>query len=98
MTMRGRTKLLLGLLGFVVLATGVIWRRSTGLAQARALRALEQRRVALEATQAALEGEIRDASSRARLARSVEERLGLRVPAESLVIRLPRPTPGSPPP
>ena len=96
--MRGRTKLLLGLLGFVVLATGVIWRRSTGLAQARALRALEQRRVALEATQAALEGEIRDASSRARLARSVEERLGLRVPAESLVIRLPRSTPGSPPP
>ncbi|MGA0920116.1 MAG: hypothetical protein ACO32Z_01065 [Gemmatimonadaceae bacterium] len=96
--MRGRTKLLLGLLGFFVLATGVIWRRSTGLAQARALRALEQRRTALEATQAALEAEIRNASSRAQLARSVEERLGLRVPAESLVIRLPRPTPGSVPP
>jgi hypothetical protein len=96
--MRGRTKLLLALLGFFLLATGVIWRRSTGLAQARELRALEQRRTALEATEAALEGEIRDASSRARLARSVEERLGLRVPAESLVIRLPRPTPGSAPP
>jgi hypothetical protein len=91
--MRGRTKLLLGLLGFFLLATGVIWRRSVGLAQARELRTLEQRRVALEATEAALEGEIRDASSRARLARSVEERLGLRVPAESLVIRLPRSTP-----
>jgi len=96
--MRGRTKLLLGLLGFFLLATGVIWRRSTGLAQARELRALEQRRTALEATEAALEGEIREGSSRARLARSVEERLGLRVPAESLVIRLPRPSPGSVPP
>ncbi|MDQ8169495.1 MAG: hypothetical protein P3A29_01735 [Gemmatimonadota bacterium] len=96
--MRGRTKLLLGLLGFFLLATGVIWRRSTGLAQARELRALEQRRTALEATEAALEGAIRDASSRARLARSVEERLGLRVPAESLIIRLPRPAPGSVPP
>jgi len=96
--MRGRTKLLLGLLGFFLLATGVIWRRSTGLAQARELRALEQRRTALEATEAALEGEIRDASSRARLARSVEERLGLRVPSESLVVRLPRPSLGSLPP
>jgi len=82
----------LGLLGFVLVATGVIWRRSTGLAQARELRALQQRRAALAATQAALEGAIRDASSRARLARTAEDRLGMRVPPESLVIRLPRPT------
>jgi cell division protein FtsL len=82
----------LGLLGFVLVATGVIWRRSIGLAQARELRALQQRRAALDAQQAALEGAIRDASSRARLARTAEDRLGMRVPPESLVIRLPRPT------
>ena len=90
--MRGRSIVFLGLFGFVVVATGVIWRRSTGLAQARELRELRTRRDALSAQQAALEGAIRDASSRERLARTAEERLGMRVPPESLVIRLPRPT------
>ena len=92
--MRGRTLVLLGLLAFVVVATGVIWRRSVGVAQARTLRELRETRGSLAATEAALEGAIRDASSRARLARTVEERLGMRLPAESLVIRLPRPTVG----
>ena len=50
-------------------------------------------RAADGATEAALEGAIRDASSRARLARTAEERLGMRIPPESLVIRLPRPSP-----
>ncbi len=95
--MRGRSIIFLALFGFVVVATGVIWRRSTGLAQARELRELRQRRDALDAQQAALEGAIRDASSRARLARTAEERLGMRVPPESLVIRLPRPTREIPP-
>ncbi len=90
--MRGRSIVFLGLFGFVVVATGVIWRRSTGLAQARELRELRTRRDALAAQQAALAGAIRDASSRERLARTAEERLGMRVPPESLVIRLPRPT------
>lgn len=90
--MRGRSIIFLLLFGFVLVTTGVIWRRSTGLAQAAELRELRERRDALDAQQAALEGAIRDASSRARLARTAEERLGMRVPPESLVIRLPRPT------
>ena len=89
--MRARSIVFLLLLGFLLVATGVIWRRSTGLAQARELQSLRQRRDALEAQQAALQGAIRDASGRARLARTVEERLDMRVPPESLVIRLPRP-------
>ena len=96
--MRGRSLIFLLLLGFVLVATGVIWRRSTGLAQARELRELRERRDALTAQQAALQGAIRDASSRARLARTAEERLGMRVPPESLVIRLPRPSRESPKP
>ena len=90
--MRGRSIVFLGLFGFVVVATGVIWRRSTGRSQESELRELRTRRDALAAQQAAREGAIRDASSRERLARTAEERLGMRVPPESLVIRLPRPT------
>jgi cell division protein FtsL len=89
---RGRSIIFLGLLGFVVVATGVIWRRATGQAQATEIGKLRTRRDALAAQQAALEGAIRDASSRERLARTAEDRLGMRVPPESLVIRLPRPT------
>lgn len=95
--MKGRSVVFLGLFGFVLMATGVIWRRSTGLKQQAELRALRERRDALAAQQAALEGAIRDASSRARLARTAEERLGMRVPPESLVIRLPRSTRETPP-
>lgn len=95
--MRGRTIVFLALLGFFVVASGVIWRRSVGIARARALRELEVRRTALEAQAAALEGAIRDASGRARLARIAEDRLGMRIPPESLVILLPRPARTPPP-
>lgn len=89
--MRGRTIVLLALLGFVVVATGVIWRRSTGVAYANELRSLEERRAALEAQQAALEGAIRDASSQSRLVGIAESRLGMRIPPETLVTYLQRP-------
>ena len=91
--MRGRSIVALVLLGFVLVATGVIWRRSVGIAQARAIQTLEQERSGLEARRAALDGEIRDAMSRARLARIAEVRLGMRVPSDSQVITLPRPVP-----
>jgi cell division protein FtsL len=95
---RGRTVIFLALLGFFVVALGVILRRSKGIAQARELRDLEDRRSALEAQEAALEGAIRDASSRARLAPIAEQKLGMRVPPESLVIILPRPDRATPRP
>jgi cell division protein FtsL len=94
--MRGRSLIFLALLGFFVVATGVIWRRSIGIATARQLRELEERRSELEAQEAALEGAIRDASSRARLAPIAEQQLGMRIPPESLVIIIPRPD-GAPP-
>ena len=94
--MRGRSIVALLLFGFVLVTTGVIWRRSLGYDMATELKELRERRDALDAQQAALEGAIRDASSRARLARTAEERLGMRVPPESLVIRLPRHVPEKP--
>jgi cell division protein FtsL len=78
------------LIGFVLVATGVIWRRSQGFARARVLRDLERRRQALVATKMQLEGAIRDASSRTRLEPIVRERLQMQVPADSQVIYLKR--------
>ena len=89
--MRGRTLVALALLGFVLVATGVIWRRSVGLARARDESRLEQRKAALRAERAKLEGDIRDASSRAVLARIAEERLHMHIPNDSQVILLARP-------
>jgi cell division protein FtsL len=89
---RGGRLVALLLIGFVLVATGVIWRRSQGFARARVLRDLERRRQALVATKMQLESAIRDASSRTRLEPIVKERLNMRVPADSQVIYLQRPT------
>ena len=85
-----RSLVVLGLLGFFVVAMGVIARRTYGIAQSRSLRDLERQRDALEASRVKLEVEIRDASSRARLGPIAEKRLQMHVPADSQVIILPR--------
>jgi cell division protein FtsL len=92
---RGGRLVALVLIGFVLVATGVIWRRSQGFARAGVLRDLERRRQALVATKMQLEGAIRDASSRARLEPIVRQRLNMQVPADSQIIYLQRPTPST---
>ncbi len=92
----GRLAALL-LIGFVLVATGVIWRRSHGFARARVIRDLERRREALAATKVQLEGAIRAASSRSRLEPIVRERLQMQVPADSQVIYLRRSSDSLPP-
>lgn len=86
-----RSTVALVLVGFVLVAMGVIARRTYGIDQARALRDLDRRRQALEAERVKLDGEIRDASSRARLAPIAEQRLNMHVPSPDQVIMLPRP-------
>ena len=86
----GRLAALL-LIGFVLVATGVIWRRSYGFARARELRELERRQQALVATKIQLEAAIRAASSRSHLEPIVRERLRMQVPADSQIIYLQRP-------
>lgn len=78
--------------GFLAVTIGVIWRRSAGLSNAREQQALERRRDALIARQRFLESEVREASSRRRLAPVVEAQLGMRVPTASQLMYLPRPT------
>jgi cell division protein FtsL len=85
-----RAFIVLGLLGFLVVAMGVIARRTLGIGQDRALRDLGRKRDALDASRVKLEVEIRDASSRARLGPVAEKRLQMYVPADSQVIILPR--------
>jgi cell division protein FtsL len=87
-----RSVIALGLFGFVLVATGVIARRTYGIGQARALRELQRRREALDAERVKLESDIREASSRARLAPIAEQRLNMHVPSPDQVIMLPRST------
>lgn len=84
-------RVMLVLVGFVVVAIGVIARRTFGISQATVLRALENQRDAVAAARIKLETEIRDASSRARLVPLAEKRLHMYVPSDSQVIILPRP-------
>jgi cell division protein FtsB len=88
---RGRQLALL-LFGFLLVTTGVIWRRSYGIARSRELTELDKRRVQLQARRTQLESEIRDMSSRAKLAPIVEQRLQMHVPTDSQVVILPRPS------
>lgn len=86
----GRLRFVLLLLGFLVIAVGVILRRSYGIAGARELQELDARRAALVAERLRLESEVRAAASRATLEPIAEQRLHMRVPADSQVIILPR--------
>jgi cell division protein FtsL len=87
---RGRIRFVLVLVGFLVIAMGVILRRTYGIAAARELQALETRRAALVAERLRLEGEVRAAASRATLQPIAEQRLQMHVPSDSQVIILPR--------
>ena len=86
----GLSLIALILLGFFVVATGVIARRTFGISQARTIRELQRQRDAEDASRVRLEAEIRDLSSRAKLGPIAERRLQMYVPADSQVIILPR--------
>jgi hypothetical protein len=88
---RGRVQVALGLLAFLVVASGIIARRSAGAAKARELLALDRTRATLESERSKLVNDIRTVTSLSRLGPVVSQRLGLRVPADSQVVRLPKP-------
>jgi len=88
----GRIRIALLMIAFLMITGIVILRRSFGLSGANELLALEAKRAAMVNEKLRLEGEIRSASSRARLMPAAE-RLGLHVPADSMVIPISRGTP-----
>jgi hypothetical protein len=94
---RGRSIVAAGLVGFVMVAAVVIWRRGYGVTQGVELRTLDRQRMQLEAQKAALERVVRDEAGRAHLGPVAESRLDMRVPADSEVIVLPAPQPAPQP-
>lgn len=88
--MRGRSLVALALLGFLLVAGVVVWRRTVGVAESREIATLQKRVVELEAQRARVEGDIRDLASRGRLAPIAERQLGMRVPNDTQVVILPR--------
>ena len=86
----GRLRFALLLLGFVMIASGVVLRRTYGIRAARDIQTMETRRSGLIAERRRLESEIRIASSRARLQPIAEQRLRMHVPTESQVVYLTR--------
>jgi cell division protein FtsB len=88
---RGRSVAAAVLLGFVVVATAVIWRRGYGVAHSMEFRQLDRQRVQLQAQRAALERQIHELTGRAHLGVIAERQLDMRVPPDSQVIVLPAP-------
>lgn len=85
-----RFRIPLLLFGFLVIALGVILRRSIGIAAERELQQLEARRAALVAERLRVEGDIRAASSRSRLQPIAEQHLNMHVPSDSQVVIITR--------
>lgn len=79
------------LIGFVLVESGVIFRRVLGAKQQTDIRKLNEKRNALEAERVRLESEIRDASGRARLQPIAEQRLNMHIPAADQQVILPKP-------
>lgn len=89
----GRLRLALLMTVFLVISGGVIFRRVYGHKAEKEVNDLDARRAGLIAARLRLEGEIRSASSRARLQPIAEQRLQMHVPDPSQVIPLPRVSP-----
>ena len=87
-----RSAVVLVLLGFVLVATGVIARRVHGVSEVKRLREARATRDALEAERIRLEGAIREATSRARLVPLAEQRLNMHIATPEQQIFLPKPT------
>jgi cell division protein FtsL len=77
------------LIGFVIVASAVIWRRSFGITEARRIADLERQIVQLSAERGRLSALIRDESSRTQLGPVVQQ-LGMRVPDDRQVRLLQR--------
>ncbi len=94
---RGRWIVTGVLIGFVVVSTAVVARRSYGHREGLELTSLRRQKANLESERVRLAQEIRNASSRARLL-PLAERLGMRMPSESQIVVLERTLRNSGPP
>lgn len=82
--------IVLVLVGFVLVALGVQFRRVHGLKVAREIREMQQHREALVSEQQKLQDAIRVASDRSHIIDIAQSRLGMKMPELNQVIDLPR--------
>ena len=80
--LKGRTFVAIGLVAFMTIAGLVVWRRSVGVATAKALGRQDDQRRALLAQIATLQRDISDAQTRRHVVSEAERRLGLHVAPE----------------
>lgn len=92
---RGRVQVAIYLGAFLLVAAGLVWRKSAGYARALELRALDRQRAELESERTKLVNELRTAVSFGRMGNVASSRLGMRMPSDSQIVPLPRPTPRS---
>lgn len=86
---RGRTTVAIFLVGFLIVAVGVVARRDYGRTLQRDLSGIERTRTQMNGEVIKLEADILSASSRNRLGLIVEASLGMRRPSVTQVIDLP---------
>lgn len=91
--LKGRVLVALGLVVFVVVTAAVVWRRSEGVATARAIEKLRLEQRTLRAEQQNLENDIRRAASRRVVVEQAERRLGMHVATEAQTRLLVTPSP-----
>jgi len=81
--LKGRALVALGLAGFLLVATAVVWRRSTGVRTGRQIQRLQEERRSLLAQEKYLEGQLRRATSRRNVVQEAQRRLGMVRPTET---------------
>ncbi len=78
-----RSLVAIGLLAFVAVTSLVIWRRSVGVATAKAMQQATSVKRALESEKETLGRDLREARSRRRVVAEAERRLGFHVASDS---------------
>jgi cell division protein FtsB len=80
-----RSLIALGLTGFVIVASIVVWRRSLGVSRSQEIARMERRKGELETERKTLEDAIREASSNARIEPAARKRLNMHTATETEV-------------
>ena len=83
--LKGRTRVAIGLLVFLTVASVVVWRRALGASMARQIVQLESERRTLESARTKHKQDLGDAASLGHVVAQAQHRLGMHVASESQV-------------
>ena len=83
--LKGRTRVAIGLVVFLTVASVVVWRRALGVSTARQIVRLEAEHRSLESARTKLKQDLGDAASLGYVVAQAQRRLGMHVASESQV-------------